>query len=1319
MKKIASLLLALSLVFCVLLALPLNVSAASSTTQDGLEVTITTDKTEYTADEDIQVSVSVKNNNSYKVEGISVETLLPEGLVLKTGNLSATDIDVEAGASYAASVVARLSEDLKDNEGTISTEPTAPTQPTTPDSDTPKTGDDFNLVLWVVLLVASAVGIVLAVVLKKKMRIICLLLCGAMLLTMVPAEVFATETAVCTISVDTTVEVADVAAQIQAKVSYVSGDVTERPVLALQTSENFLYNSDNEYYTLSGEMSVLSGTLSNSAKVESVKLELSYNQENVAEFNIDPQENWSASNFGLLPGENTLKFYMTDDDGVVWVQSETVMCSTTENIDNIIEDTAANTDTDQLPDYIETLFGTDSEKSDTDGDGLNDDIEGQILGCDARFSDTDGDGVDDATEDADSDGISNLAEVQGGTNPCCMDTDEDGLNDYEELYTYQTIPTNKDTDGDGVEDGWEIENGTDPKTAESSFQVTTSMDAGDSTVEVQLDLPGAQAQTLTVAPAEEEVLNGAIPGQLSMPVSLTVDGALPAEGATLRFAVADTYPASQTADFCPVVYYFNPETQLLEEVTTTYSNHVAEAHLEHFSTYILLNKRDFDEVWETEIRAPGEEGQEHPDRLDVVLVIDSSGSMQTNDRNGLRKEAAKRFVDKLGENDRAAIIDFDSYTTVLSEFTNDKAALYAAIDRVNSSGGTSLTRGISPAIDMFTNANYSNEAYRYIIMLTDGDGSYDTNLTAKAKNNKIQIYTIGLGSGVVVSRLQAIADGTDGKYYFASTADELEQIYDDTAMETIDYSTDSNGDGISDYYTRLIADGTMRDGAGKRYFVGAITSAVLDEFPNELSIENLIYNTIQKNADYDGDGLKNGQELVITEKNGKVYVKMISDPSLPNSDSDIFDDRVEYTLGGHPFAQDVEAFYLDDMVNSDYFVAAMCADEYIDNGWYRVQLGLGNFIYGGEYDWNYAAQKQLLSSTENYASYLQDVYKGQYLSTNTIGAINDKLSGFNNFLSAYDAVQDPLADAAARRDLLECIADLERAKFELSKMDLSDLTALANKCSEVAGLSEKADKLEDSFSAVDFSRFEGLSKLSLKAPKWLTKAGNVAGKVGDGLTYVTAAVDTFTAVVSTINGYAALTSATQSYGAMHQLFTQMQYSEISFVSIAASELKLSVESQFIKMMSEVKMVYNDFMYSWDEVGIGMVLAECGPIGWAIAIGRTVGDLLTGISKTSKEHIYMISVGEASKSSAYLLRSSIVERGNFFHLAGENTMDYMLLCGAMRINGEQKVIDSSAAQSWLYKKINNHEGVVELCTDTIEKMKDLLVRYGLYSRGKPF
>ena len=194
MKKIASLLLTLSLVFCVLFALPLNASAASTETQDGLEVTITTDKTEYTADEDIQVSVNIKNNNSYKVEDVSIETLLPEGLVLKTGNLSATDIDIEAGASYSAAFVAKLSEDLKDSsEGDQET-------------NSPPTGDNLSVVLWVVLLIASVIGIFLTFKFKKTAKMMSLFLCFAMVLTMLPMSAFAAENST-TITVDKTITV--------------------------------------------------------------------------------------------------------------------------------------------------------------------------------------------------------------------------------------------------------------------------------------------------------------------------------------------------------------------------------------------------------------------------------------------------------------------------------------------------------------------------------------------------------------------------------------------------------------------------------------------------------------------------------------------------------------------------------------------------------------------------------------------------------------------------------------------------------------------------------------------------------------------------------------------------------------------------------------------------------------------------------------------------------------------------------------------------------------------------------------------------------
>jgi len=71
-------------------------------------------------------------------------------------------------------------------------------------------------------------------------------------------------------------------------------------------------------------------------------------------------------------------------------------------------------------------------------------------------------GVSDAAADPDADGLTNLEEFQSATNPNEADTDNDGLNDGDEVNTHNTNPNNTDTDGDGISDGGEVNAGLDP-----------------------------------------------------------------------------------------------------------------------------------------------------------------------------------------------------------------------------------------------------------------------------------------------------------------------------------------------------------------------------------------------------------------------------------------------------------------------------------------------------------------------------------------------------------------------------------------------------------------------------------------------------------------------------------------------------------------------------------------------------------------------------------------------------------------------------------------------------------------------------------------
>ena len=64
--------------------------------------------------------------------------------------------------------------------------------------------------------------------------------------------------------------------------------------------------------------------------------------------------------------------------------------------------------------------------------------------------------------DTDNDGLSDLEELELGSNPRIIDTDLDGLDDYSEARIYRSNPVRRDTDGDSYDDGVEVQNGYSP-----------------------------------------------------------------------------------------------------------------------------------------------------------------------------------------------------------------------------------------------------------------------------------------------------------------------------------------------------------------------------------------------------------------------------------------------------------------------------------------------------------------------------------------------------------------------------------------------------------------------------------------------------------------------------------------------------------------------------------------------------------------------------------------------------------------------------------------------------------------------------------------
>lgn len=141
----------------------------------------------------------------------------------------------------------------------------------------------------------------------------------------------------------------------------------------------------------------------------------------------------------------------------------------------------------------------------------------------------------------------------------------------------------------------------------------------------------------------------------------------------------------------------------------------------------------------------------------VVLVIDSSASMQTVEDNGSRFDMARsqalNMVDKLGQWDKMMIISSDYSSRVVSDFTDDKARLNKTIsDLMPKDTGTNLDEGVSLGVSFLKNVE-RGEMY----VLTDRSPS-SINFT-NLKSGNIKFITFGEESAnVAITSLDVYQD---------------------------------------------------------------------------------------------------------------------------------------------------------------------------------------------------------------------------------------------------------------------------------------------------------------------------------------------------------------------------------------------------------------------------------------------------------------------------------------------------------------------------------------------------------------------------------
>lgn len=219
---------------------------------------------------------------------------------------------------------------------------------------------------------------------------------------------------------------------------------------------------------------------------------------------------------------------------------------------------------------------------------------------------------------------------------------------------------------------------------------------------------------------------------------------------------------------------------------------------------------------------------------DIMLVLDSSGSMGINEtvgavtqsRGDWQKEIAIGLVNSLPASPtvRVGVVEFDSDANVvrtLSPLSSDLAAVIAAINSVDESGGTDIPDGQTAAFnELSTNGSLLDPSVQSsMVVFSDGSSSGDPDSTADlhAAGGVDLIASIAL-PGAIVSTMQGIVNGPDDSF---GNADDYGAFIDGTAsiQDILDAINDGGFVGID------TVDVTMPDGT-------VYTDVAVDAFGN-------------------------------------------------------------------------------------------------------------------------------------------------------------------------------------------------------------------------------------------------------------------------------------------------------------------------------------------------------------------------------------------------------------------------------------------------------------------------------------------------------
>ncbi len=180
--------------------------------------------------------------------------------------------------------------------------------------------------------------------------------------------------------------------------------------------------------------------------------------------------------------------------------------------------------------------------------------------------------------------------------------------------------------------------------------------------------------------------------------------------------------------------------------------------------------------------------------VNLVFVIDVSGSMDADNRLGLVKRSLRLLVNQLAETDKVGIVTFGSTAREVLQPTSAhrRADILRVIDSLSTEGATNAEAGLRAGYQM-AERNLRKGAVNRVVLCSDGvanvgiTGPQGILATVERQVKRgITISTIGVGMGNYNDVLmEQLADKGDGNYHYVDRLAEARRVFVDQLTGTL------------------------------------------------------------------------------------------------------------------------------------------------------------------------------------------------------------------------------------------------------------------------------------------------------------------------------------------------------------------------------------------------------------------------------------------------------------------------------------------------------------------------------------------------------